>query len=252
MSSEVKDQREELLEDEEIIEEEVGGEEPGEQGPATFYDKNRKLIFGGAAILAVVIGGFFWWSSQNRTKNLEGQEAMIRAVDWFEKDSINLAINGDGGQFQGFLSITEDYSGTPAANLAKMYLGICYLKSGDLDLGIEYLEDFSKESDFLSASSFAALGYAYEEKGEYEKAGGYYEQAANTPGPNEGTTPAYLMAAGRAYETFYNQNREENESFGKRALDAYYRIRNEFPNTEDGRQIDKYIGRLSPGLSRIE
>ena len=43
------------------------------------------------------------------------------------KDSLyNLALNGGEGKF-GMLDIIEEYSGTPAANLASYYAGTGYL-----------------------------------------------------------------------------------------------------------------------------
>lgn len=252
MSSEVKDQTEELLEDEVIVEEEIVEEAPKSQGPESFYDKYRKFIIGGGVALVVVVLGLVWWNNNRKATNMEAQEAMIRAVSWFEKDSINLAINGDGGQFPGFATIVEDYGGTPAGNLAKMYLGICYLKTNNLELGIEYLEDYKKSDDFMSGSAYASLGYAYEEKGDLEAAAENYLKAADIPEANEGTTPIYLMAAGRAYESLYFQNKQANGEYREKALEAYKRIRDEFPLSPDGRTIDKYIGRLSPGLSEIE
>jgi hypothetical protein len=55
---------------------------------------------------------------------------MFQAVRYFESDSLNLALNGDGNNL-GFLQIVEDYSGTKAGNLANYYAGVIYLKQGN-------------------------------------------------------------------------------------------------------------------------
>ena len=45
---------------------------------------------------------------------------------YFEKDSFNLALNGDLNS-AGFIDIADDYSSTKTGKLANYYAGICYL-----------------------------------------------------------------------------------------------------------------------------
>ena len=55
----------------------------------------------------------------------EAHADMYMAEIYFEKDSFNLALNGDG-QYLGFLDIVDEYSLASAGNLANYYAGLCY------------------------------------------------------------------------------------------------------------------------------
>ena len=61
---------------------------------------------------------------------------MYAIRSYYEKDSFNLAINGDGTN-PGFLDIIEDYSATPAGNLANYYVGVSYLHLGQYEDALE-------------------------------------------------------------------------------------------------------------------
>ena len=224
---------EEISFEEEIIEE--GEKKPSGSSGEDFFAKNQNYILGAVAIIALILVGYFYFFGSNETKNTEANEAMVWAVQNFERDSLSIAINGNG-QNLGFSNIVEDYDGTDAGNLAKFYLGLSYLKLGQFDLAIDALEAYSKGDDMIGSSAYAALGVAYEEQNEFENAAKNYEKAASTPGHNEGTTPMYLMDAARAYESAGNK---------EKALKAYKEIKDKYPLSEEGLTIDKYIARIS-------
>ena len=69
------------------------------------------------------------------------------------------------------------------------------------------------------------------EQNKTEDAVDYYLKAANID-RNEMTTPIALMKAGKAYE--------ELGKFAE-AVGMYEQIRNEFPESNEGKEIDKYI-----------
>ncbi len=50
----------------------------------------------------------------------EALKQMFVAENLFEKDSFNMALNGDGNA-PGFLEIIDKYSSTPSGNLANYY-----------------------------------------------------------------------------------------------------------------------------------
>ena len=79
----------------------------------------------------------------------EAQAEMYMAELYFQKDSFNLALNGDG-QYAGFIEISDEYSSTNVGSLANYYAGLCFLHSGDYDNAIEYLEKFSSDDIILS------------------------------------------------------------------------------------------------------
>jgi len=70
------------------------------------------------------------------------------AQKYFEQDSLNKALNGDG-QNPGFLDIIDEYSMTNASNLANYYTGLIFLKQGKYQDAINYLEKFDSDDEFV-------------------------------------------------------------------------------------------------------
>lgn len=204
------------------------------------WDKYPNLIpyILGAVVLAV--GG--WWLYKSMIvapKQKEAVSAMWHAQQQFDRDSFKLALENPGGGFDGFVSIADKFSGTPAGNSANYYAGICYLQMGDFDNAIKYLEDCSPEGELLPAMKYGALGDCYSEKEDYGKALGFYEKAADAT-KNDLLATYYLKKLGMLNE--YQGNKEA-------AAKAYERIRRDFPNqsSQDWREIEKYIYRAGGG-----
>ena len=116
---------------------------------------------------------------------------MFQAVYYFESDSLNKALNGDGINL-GFLDIIDEYSGTDAANLARFYAGASHLKQGSFTSAALQFEDFSSSDNLLQAKAYALAGDAYSELGEYENAISAYKKAAGHK-ENKEFTPLYLI-----------------------------------------------------------
>jgi tetratricopeptide (TPR) repeat protein len=225
--------------DEVIYEEETAAKASASSAaPQSFTEKYRNLLLvGGVVVLA--IGGYFVYNwSQKDKVNQEAQAAMITSALYYEQDSMNKAINGDG-QNPGLIEIVEDYGSTDAGNLARYYLGTAYFKTGNLEEGITTLEEYKKGNSMISAAAYGALGYAYEQKGEFDEAAKNYEEASHTPEDNMYSTPFYLMHAARNLE-----------SAGKaeEALKLYKEIKEKYPMSDAARDgsADRYIAKLSP------
>jgi tetratricopeptide (TPR) repeat protein len=199
-----------------------------------FIEKNQKLltIIIGAIVIVVLI--FFAFKRfYMAPKEQEVKEQMFMAERYFEIDSLNLALNGDG-MYPGFIEIIDDYGMTQGANLAEYYAGICYLKMGNYNEAIDHLKSFKGKDHILGPMAKGAIGDAYMELNQPGKAADYYTEAAGLQ-DNEFTTPLFLMKAGLTYET---------QKDYKNALGVYEKIKTNYPNTNEGREIDKYISRV--------
>lgn len=228
---------EELIgQDEVVYEEEQGGSSKASGDKQSIFQKYRTVfILGGVG--AVVAGIFLVLRmGNNEEQNKIGQAAMVPALVAFEKDSMNLALNGAAGQGGGFIDLSEDYSGTDAGQLSKYYAGIAYLNTGKTDEGMALLEEYKKGSTFVGAAAYAAIAYGHEQKGEFAEAAEAYETASRTPSENAVSTPFYLMNAARNHESAGN-----NEA----ALENYRDIKSKYPLSTEGATVDKYIARLS-------
>src|SRR5690606_22276199 len=121
------------------------------------------------------------------------QREMFQAVYYFEADSLDLALNGDGNNL-GFLDIIDDYGITDAANLANYYAGAAFLKQGKFQVARLYLEDFKSNDLLVQARAYSLIGDTYMEEDNFEQAARYYSRAANYK-PNKYFSPTYLMKA---------------------------------------------------------
>ena len=196
-----------------------------------FLESNQKLISIVIGSIVIVVVGYLGLNKfylEPRSKS--AQEQMYMAQNYFEKDSFNLALNGDGNN-PGFLDIIDDFGSTDAGNLSNYYAGISYLHMGQYDNAIEYLKKFETDDKLLGPISVGAQGDAQLELGKTEKAIDLYKEAYKM-NENELTAPIYMMKAGILLESI-NKSDE--------ALKIYEIIKQKFPESNEGKSIDKYI-----------
>jgi tetratricopeptide (TPR) repeat protein len=200
-----------------------------------FWERHGKKLLIGAGVVLVALIAFVAYREFVQKPNQEkAAEAMFRAQEYFNQDSVRLALNGDNVN-PGFLKIIDRYSGTPAANLAHFYAGSCYMKMGDFNKAVNHLQDFSTDSKQVQARAYALLGDAYSEQGKREDAAKQYEKAGKHFEEDDYNSPEYLFRAGYLYESM-GKNKE--------AIDMYRLIKDKYARTERGNEIDKYLARL--------
>ena len=206
-----------------------------------FIESNQKIltyVIVGIIVVILLFFGFKKFISGPREK--AAQTAMFKAEYYFEKDSLDLALNGDG-ESNGFLDIIDDYGFTKSGNLARYYAGVCYLNKGEYQKAIDYLKKFDGDDLIVSGMASGAIGDAYMSLNNTTKAIDYYLDAADNK-PNDFVSPVYLMKAGWAYEIMGNW---------KEAKAVYERIKKEFPQAREARDIDKYIARTKANLNEL-
>ncbi|MBN2349592.1 MAG: tetratricopeptide repeat protein [Bacteroidales bacterium] len=196
-----------------------------------YIEENQKSLTIIVLAIIVVVGGYIGYKRLYLAPvEHEAQSQLFMAEKYFEKDSFNLALMGDGSNL-GFLDIIDEYSITKSANLANYYAGISYLHMGDFENAIEYLKKFEANDKIVSSVAFGAIADAYVELGEYDEAITFFTKAANNS-KNNFTAPIYLKKAGLVYE--------ELDEY-KKALDAYKKIQKDYPKSTEARDIEKYI-----------
>lgn len=204
-----------------------------------FIENNQNPILIGIGILVLIILAYLGFNQfYLKPKEAKAQDQVFMAEKYFEMDSLNYALNGDG-LYPGFLDIMDDYKWTKTANLAHYYTGIIYMKKGDFETAIDYLEKFDGDDKLVEPMAIGAIGDCYMELGDTKKAVDYYVKAADVS-PNDLTSPAFLMKAGWTYEI--------NGDYGK-AVEVYKRIKTEFSKSQEAREIDKFIANAE-GMER--
>jgi len=199
-----------------------------------FIEENQKILM---TIIGAIVGIVALFSVyQNfyiEPMEKEAQAEMYMAELYFQKDSFNLALNGDG-QYLGFLNIANDYSSTNVGQLANYYSGLSYLNTADYDKAIEYLDDFSSDDIILSSLALGCMGDAYMELGDTDAALNAYADAVNNSA-NDFTAPRYMMKQAMIYTSIGDNNK---------ALDLFKAIQSDYKTSREANGIEKYIARV--------
>ena len=186
--------------------------------------RNLSIVLGG---IALVVGGYFTYKALViAPQEKEAQAQMFVAERNFEQDSLKTAI-------AGFQSVIDDYGMTKAANLSHYYIGMSYLKQGKYQEAIDALKDYDAGDHVTGILATGAIGDAYMELGQTDDAISYYQKASGKD-DNKYTSPLFMMKAGLAYESVSKYSE---------ALDLYTKIKKDYLDSNEGRDIDKYISR---------
>lgn len=199
-----------------------------------FYYKNKNVINIALLAVVVIVGGFFAYNRFVKApKEQKAQEMVFHAQQYFQQDSLSKALNGDGNNY-GFLQVIDRYGSTKVGNLAKYSAGVCYVKLGEFQKGIDMLKSFSASDKLVQAYAYGLTGDAYMELNKTEDGIEYYKKAGHYS-DNELSAPLYLFRAGLALE-----------KAGKTqdAVAIYKEIKEKYPQTNEGREMDKYLARL--------
>lgn len=198
-----------------------------------FFKENKNLIIGVAVAAVLVAFGIFAfqkWYYQPKAR--EAQQQLYPAEMAFKAESWETALNGDGNNL-GIAQVIEDYGkATPAA--AWFEAGICELQLGNYESAIDYLKNYKGKDAILKARSISCMGDAYVGLEDYAKALDCFVKAAGVI--DNIYAAAYLLKAGVTAEQL-GKNEE--------ALKYYKTIKDQYPQSMEGYDIDKYISRLA-------
>lgn len=205
-----------------------------EQTPVSTTKRNQLIVY--LLVGGLIAAGAIFGYTELYQKPLEAKaaDAMYVAEKYFANDSSELVLQGDGLN-KGVLYIIKEYSGTKAANLAKYYAGMSYYRLKDYNKAIEYLKDFSTNAKQVQAVAYGSIGDAYSELKKNEEAIKYYKKAGTHFPEDEAISSEYLFRAA----SFLELNGQNDA-----AVEIYKQIKQNYPKSEKGFSIDKYINRL--------
>jgi len=198
-----------------------------------FLEQNYKPLLYVLAAAVVLVGLVWLLRMYTSKKNDEALSQMFMAEQYFGQDSLSLALNGDGNNL-GFIDIAKEYKATRSGKLANFYAGACLMHLGQYEDAISYLNKYKQDDEVIAPQAKGLIGDARVELGDMAAGIKNYLEAA-AMAENAFLTPIYLMKAGMLYE-----------SDGKwaDALKLYERIQDKYPESNEGRSIDKYIARV--------
>lgn len=200
-----------------------------------FFERHGKKLLIGLLVVVVAVSGYFAYTGLYAAPRQEkAAAAMFDAQMAFAQDSFAVALAGNGVTM-GFDEIIAEFSGTPQANLAQHYAGICCLHTGDFQRALGYFETFDNQKgavgEVITAQNIGLMGDCYVELGQAEKGVEQYLKAAGVSN-NPATAPLFLQKAALV-----------NLSLGKAAaaLEQFQQIKSDYPYSIVARDIDKYI-----------
>ena len=196
-----------------------------------FIQKNQKtLIIAVVAVLVVILAifGLRRWYFQPREDRAASE--MFAAEQWFAQGDFQRALDGDD-TFRGFIAVADSYKGTKAGNLARYYAGVCNLQLGNFDEASRWLKKYNGKDTFTRPLAEIMKGDAAIELGNTKEAVDHYLKAAKME-QNFVTAPTALFKAGMGYIML-----EDNQ----KALDCFNQIKQNYPESTEWSEIDKYI-----------
>lgn len=195
-------------------------------------DNQKSLAFIVGAVLALILLYFAYQKFYLAPRETEADDQMHVAQDFWEKKEWDKALKGDAG-YPGFEKIISQYSSTKAANLAYFYAGTAYLNKGEYNKAIEYLTSFRGDDAITSVEALGATGDAYVELKDLDKAETYFRKAADK-GKNNFLSPLYLKKLALVYDAKKDY---------KSAIEAYQKIKTDYPASAEAQSVDEYIAR---------
>lgn len=197
-----------------------------------FLIKYKNAIIGGVVAVIIIVAGFIMYKNlYAEPREEKAQAALFKGQEYFEQDAYEQALNGDSIGFVGFLKVADDFSGTKAANLAKVYAGICYAQLGKYEEAVKMLDSFNGKDQMVAPAILGAAGNCYAQLGQLDKAASTLMSAADKA-DNNTLSPIFLMQAG---EILVKQGKYDD------AVDAYTKIKDKYFQSYQAMDIDKYI-----------
>lgn len=137
----------------------------------------RKVLAGVVTVLIVAAAAFLIYQHQVTVH----QEAAEQFYHGFSA----LQAKDYTGAEQKFNALIAEHPSSEPASLARFYLGMSYLASGDLPRSREQLEKYTQSAAPQSMREMALvdLGVVYEQMGKYAKAAETYQEAGDLKGP---------------------------------------------------------------------
>jgi TolA-binding protein len=199
-----------------------------------YIENNQKSLTIIVLAIIVIVGLFIGYKRLYiAPMEKEAQTQIFAAEQYFEKDSFNLALYGDGN-YLGFIDIIDSYGPSKTGNLARYYAGISYLGLGEYEKALEQLKKFSIKDNMIGSVAYGAMGDCYVQLEKLSEGAEYYIKAAKY-GDNNFTTPLYLMKAGQVYEQLGKYSE---------ALKVYTSIKKEYAKSSEAREAEKFIARV--------
>ena len=209
-----------------------------------FWTKYSKVIIYVGSAFILLTGGYLSYKYLVLApKDEKSVDAIFPAEQLFDKmtqsgfnkDTINLVLNGGNGIAIGVVKIAANYSGTDAGNRANFIAGACYLHNKEFEKAIKYLSEFSTTATQIQTAAYSMLGDAFAELNKNEEAFANYKKATTVNKKDEFMTSEALYKAASFAESIGKSNE---------AIELYKENLESYPKTSRVADIEKHLARL--------
>ena len=188
---------------------------------------------GGGAIVVIVLGFFVYQQFVTKPHAEDSQDAYWNAFyEYQSNDTTELAYTGNE-YFDGFEDLASEYDGTPGGEISNYAMATHAMEKGEWDNALSYLDDCDFDDVMIGTLVIGMKGDCYVELGDYDEAATQFEEAAIRE-ENEFTSPMFLKKAGLVYEELGDLTS---------AVEAYQKIKDNWSESAEATDIDKYIVR---------
>ena len=196
-----------------------------------WIEKNQNALTWAVTIIVLIVCGIIAMNNYVwKPKAAAAQDETAKAVVYFSQNQWEQALNGDENDCIGFAEIADKYSHYQAGELAALYAGICNYKLGNYEDAAAYLKKFSADDLNIDPAAHVLLGDAYVQLDELDKAVKAYSHAIASE--NELIAPLALKKQGIVFL-------EQGDK--KAAKKAFEQIRDNYAQSAEAQDIDKYI-----------
>lgn len=200
-----------------------------------FYEKYQKYVLGAVGLIAVIIVAVILYNNSMEQSSVEANTALSRTIPIYESGSYQEAIDGrPGTNVLGLKKIADEYDGTEAGEIAKMYLANSYYFLGDYESAINAYDDYDGDIELFSASSMAGKAASYEALNNYDQAASNFKNAYSVSDTNP-SNPDYMLSAGI---NFIKAGDKEN------ARETLENLKKQYESSSAAIEADKYIAQL--------
>ena len=172
----------------------------------------------------LLIGAVFFCSVALSACGKSAKQLNNTGIEYFNASEYEKAVTA----FEQ--AIDKDKDGKPEYNVN---LGKSYIELGKYEEAISYLNKYNGKDEILKAKAIACKGDAFAGLEKYKDAVSCYEKAAKVA--DNMFAAAYLLKAGVACEELGDN---------AKALSFYKTIKDQYPQSMEGYDIDKYISRI--------
>lgn len=162
--------------------------------------------------------------------NLAIAKKMFPAENAFKSKNYKEALYGNNN-FKGFESMISESISSKQDRLILLYAGLSALQIGEYQKAINYLNRFESKDQFFSIIKYGAIGDAYSQLNNFEKALEFYQKAENSSN-NFVVVPEYLIRSTAIYDKMGNYNK---------ALEKYKLLKTKYEPSIHNYEADKYI-----------